>query len=468
MSGEAKTRFAPSPTGAIHLGNARTALFSYLLARKLGGTFLLRIEDTDVARNSEASYRAILDDLRWLGLEWDKGPERDGSNGPYRQSERSEIYDRMYRRLAEQELTYPCFCSPEVLAIQRKTQLAAGKPPRYAGTCARMNDKQIKAKLAEGLKPTLRFRVPTSKAVQFQDLVRGRQRFHSDDIGDFIIRRADGSAAFFFCNAVDDALMGVTHVLRGEDHLTNTPRQLLLLEAMGLRAPEYGHVSLIVGSDGTPLSKRHGSASVEDLRGRGYLPGAVNNMLARLGHAYDATGYMQLSELAAGFALNHVGSAPARFDENQLLHWQREAIAHSEAATLWTWCGEEVHARVPGADRDVFVHALHPNVLFPEEATEWAHIIYTDLRDCREDAKAAVAAADRSVFEGARQALAECGARYAEFSERLKALTPARGKKLFQPLRAALTGRLDGPDLASLFPLLGAERIHRRLERHLC
>ncbi|MGQ0657576.1 MAG: glutamate--tRNA ligase [Chromatiales bacterium] len=469
MSGEPiKTRFAPSPTGAMHLGNARTALFSYLLARKLGGTFLLRIEDTDTARNSEAYSKAILDDLAWLGLAWDEGPECDGGHGPYRQSERGAIYEELYRRLAEQGLTYPCFCSPEVLAMQRKTQLAAGRPPRYAGTCANLTDAEVREKQTQGLTPTLRFRVPPGRTLESEDMVHGGQRFATDDIGDFIIRRADGSAAFFFCNAIDDALMNVTHVLRGEDHLTNTPRQLLLLEALGFDAPAYGHVSLIVGRDGAPLSKRHGSASVEDLRARGLLPAAVNNTLARLGHYYESPRYMTLEQLASGFDTRHLGTASAHFDEKQLQHWQREAVLHADAATLWQWFGADVQALVPAAERETFVRAIRGNVLAPQDGSEWSHILYADDFPPAVEADAAIAQTEQTFFAGAVQAVDECGADYGAFIERLKTLTPLRGKALFQPLRAVLTGRLDGPELASLFPLLGKERIRRRLERHLC
>lgn len=469
MSGEPiKTRFAPSPTGELHLGNVRTALFSWLLARKQGGSFLLRIEDTDAARSSEAACAGILADLRWLGLAWDEGPQAGGPRGPYRQSERAAIYARMFALLEEKGLTYPCFCSPEALAVQRKTQLAAGKPPRYAGTCAALSGAQVQAKLDQGLKPTLRFRVPPGLAVQFHDLVRGRQRLHSDDIGDFVIRRADGSAAFFFCNAVDDALMGVTHVLRGEDHLTNTPRQLLLLEALGLPAPQYGHVSLILGADNAPLSKRHGSTSAGELRARGFLPGAVINCLARLGHFYESGAYLGLDELAQGFAVERLGAAPAHFDEAQLLHWQRQAVAHADAVALWHWFGAEVHSRVPAAGQEAFTHAVGANVVFPEDALPWAQILFSDACECRAEAQAAIAAADPRLFAVARQALDGAGSRYDRFIERLKGLTPLRGKALFQPLRAALTGRLDGPDLASLFPLLGEERIRRRLERNPC
>ncbi|MFI4922010.1 MAG: glutamate--tRNA ligase, partial [Gammaproteobacteria bacterium] len=261
-----RTRFAPSPTGHLHVGNARTALFCALLAARDSGAFILRIEDTDAARSHGDFETALREDLNWLGLHWQEGPDMGGPKGPYRQSERGESYAEHMQKLADRGLVYPCFCSAKELEMARKVQLAAGQPPRYAGTCAKLITAEIEARLAKGLKPALRFRVPETGETVFQDLVRGRQVFAHRDIGDFIIRRADGSPAFFFSNALDDALMGVTHVLRGEDHLANTPRQLLLLQALGLPAPSYAHLSLIVGQGGAPLSKREGGGSLKELR----------------------------------------------------------------------------------------------------------------------------------------------------------------------------------------------------------
>lgn len=277
------TRFAPSPTGALHLGNARTALFSFLLARSSGGRFILRIEDSDRGRGSEAHVSSQLSDLTWLGLSWDAGPDRDDGRGPYRQSERGSIYDGLYERLERQGQAYPCYCTPLELDVARRSQLAAGQPPRYPGTCRGLDAGERAARVAEGRQPALRFRVPEAERVEFDDLVRGPQSVAAASLGDFVLRRADGGAVFFFCNAVDDALMGVTQVLRGDDHLSNTPRQLLLLQALELPAPRYGHLALLVDASGAPLSKRRGSATVGELRERGYLAAAVGNYLLRLG-----------------------------------------------------------------------------------------------------------------------------------------------------------------------------------------
>lgn len=311
-----KTRFAPSPTGLMHLGNARTALFSALF----GDRFLLRIEDTDRERSRGEFVDELMTDLRWLGLNWDEGPETAEPDEAYFQSRRGAVYQRYYEELEQQGRAYFCFCSPRELEISRKIQMSSGRPPRYSGKCANLSPAEISRNLQEGLEPTLRFRVSKNETVEFDDLVRGPQKFATDDIGDFIIRRADGSSAFFFCNAIDDALMGVTHVVRGEDHLANTPRQMMILAALNLPIPQYAHISLILGDDGAPLSKRNGSRSLNQLREEGYFPVALLNMLARLGHHYDSDDIMDFRTLKARFDLSHLGKSPARFDIVHLDH----------------------------------------------------------------------------------------------------------------------------------------------------
>ena len=460
-----KTRFAPSPTGYLHLGNVRTALFNALLARRVNGQFVLRIEDTDQERSRPEYVAALLEDLRWLGLDWQEGPDIGGPCAPYAQSERGAIYAEYYQRLEAAEQVYPCFCTPAELALSRKAQRAAGRPPRYAGTCARLSAAERQARLEQGLQPTLRFRTPPGRRVEFIDWVRGAQRFASDDIGDFIIRRADGAPQFFFANAVDDALMGITQVLRGEDHLTNTPRQLLLLEALGLPAPEYGHLALIVGAEGGPLSKREGDLSLRELRATGYLPEALLNYLARLGHHYAQEGWMTLTELAAGFATEHLGRAPARYDEAQLLHGQAEALRHASPERLWTWMGVAVHELVAPTGRDEFIAAVRPNIQFPADAVFWAERFFGAAEmPLSDDSRAVIAAAGPGFFSHALAAYAEHGAAYQPLVEALKQRTGVKGKNLFMPLRAALTGETHGPELARILALLPPETVRRRLE----
>ncbi len=459
-----KMRFAPSPTGYLHLGNVRTALFNALLARRWGGRFLLRIEDTDQERSRPEYVAALLEDLRWLGLDWWEGPEVGGAHGPYAQSERTAIYAEYYRRLESTGQAYPCFCAPAELALNRKAQLAAGRPPRYAGPCTRLSADERQERLDRGLQPTLRFRVPLGRTVEFTDRVRGPQRFASDDIGDFVIRRADGSPQFFFANAVDDALMGITHVLRGEDHLTNTPRQLLLLEALGLPAPEYGHLALIVGTDGGPLSKREGDLSLRELRAAGYLPEALLNYLARLGHAYDRDEWMEPAELATDFAPEHLGRAPARYDPAQLLHWQSEAVRRADPERLWDWMGAAVHQQVSPDSRDDFIATVRPNIRFPADAHFWAERLFGAGLIPSDDGRAVIAAAGPAFFVHALAAYAQHGAALQPLVEDMKRRTGLKGKHLFMPLRAALTGETHGPELARVLDLMAPERVRHRLQ----
>jgi nondiscriminating glutamyl-tRNA synthetase len=458
-----KTRFAPSPTGQLHLGNVRTALFNWLLAQRTDGVFLLRIEDTDAERSRAQFTTGLQTDLHWLGLDWQEGPGVGGAQAPYAQSERAAIYEDKAAALEAQGKVYPCFCSVLELEMARKAQRAAGRPPRYPGTCAHLTAEQVAAKRAQGLVPTWRFRIPAGCHIEFDDLVRGPQRFASDDIGDFVIRRGDGSAAFFFSNAVDDGLMGVTHVLRGEDHLANTPRQILLLEALGLPVPHYGHIAMIVGADGAPLSKRSGSLSVAELQANGYMPLGVLNYLARLGHHFADESFMTRRQLAQGFDIAHLGRSPARYDAAQLLHWQQQAIAYTDDAALWDWMGEATHALVPDDVRDGFITLVRGNVRFPVEAQQWARIVFSDALTIEDAAREQLAQAAPQYFHHALEVLQAVGAEYDAFITALKMRAGVKGKALFMPLRAALTGTLHGPELAGVMRLMPLELMRKRL-----
>jgi len=460
-----KSRFCPSPTGHLHLGNTRTALFNVLLAQNQSGKFLLRIEDTDKSRSFEHYTQALIDDLRWLGLDWQEGPIVEGPHSPYFQSKRQAIYDEYYTKLIQHKLAYPCFCSDSELAIMRKVQLASGQPPRYDGKCLTLTTTQIEEKVAKGLLPTLRFHVPEQQTVEFTDLVRGIQRFNTNDIGDFIVRRADSTASFIFCNAIDDALMGVTHALRGDDHLTNTPRQLLVLKALGLPAPQYGHIALIVGNDGSPLSKRHGSRSLVELREEGFLPGAVVNYLARLGHSYKQTGYLSLAELAAHFSVQNLGSAPSRFDEEQLLYWQKSAFIKLSDEQAWRWLGKEIKDRVPEDKQDIFMRVIKPNLCFPRDSDVWIDNLFGPIPlDYSPEHCTILINAGALFFETAILIINQVSADFKAFSEQLMQTLQIKGKTLYEPLRVALTNQLHGPEMAGLFALLGAEKIKCRLE----
>jgi glutamyl-tRNA synthetase len=457
------TRFAPSPTGALHLGNARTALFNDLAARASGGRLVLRIEDTDAERSEEVLLQRLLEDLHWLGLEWTEGPDVGGPHAPYRQSERAEKYAHAVAILEAQGRVYPCFCSPEELKLSRRAQLAAGRPPRYAGTCTALSADEVARRKATGARPALRFRVPAGRTVEFTDLIHGEQRFATDDIGDFVILRADGSVAFFLGNAVDDADMGITLVLRGDDHLANTPRQILLLEALGRPAPQYGHLPLLLGASGAPLSKREGAASLHDLRSQGYLPGALCNYLVRLGHACGHDGWLETDEMPRYFDLARSSRSAAHFDEAQLRHWQREALMRATEAELLEWLGNRVAPLGEGARRAAFVTAVRGNLLFPADVEPLVRIVCD--RDVVPDDMAAgeIAAAGREFFEQAAAVWQAHGADFKGWTRAVGAATGRKGAALFMPLRAALTGSTHGPELAPLTDLMGAERVGERI-----
>ena len=464
------SRFAPSPTGALHLGNARTALFSFLLARAAGGHFLLRIEDSDRGRGGPEFIASQQADLAWLGINWDAGPDREDDRGPYRQSERSAIYDRLYERLERDGHSYPCYCTPVELDVARRAQLTAGQPPKYAGTCRELDAATRAARVAEGRVPALRFRVPDSGLVEFEDLVRGPQSVATATLSDFVLRRADGGPMFFFCNAVDDSLMGITHVLRGDDHLSNTPRQLLLLQALGMAAPRYGHLPLLVDSAGAPLSKRRGSATVGELRARGYLAAAVGNYLLRLGHTGAPDAWVEPGEFARHFKADRLGRAPAHFDIAQLDHWQREAVRRLTPEQAVQWLASELPADWSAAEQLELAGLLRDNLVFPADAADWLPVLRGELAPFAAADCSVLAEAGSAFFEAAIEAYREAGADIGALARELKQRTGRKGAALFMPLRIALTGRRDGPELAALLPaippaivrarLAGAARVH--------
>jgi len=450
-----KTRFCPSPTGFMHLGNLRTALFSALFAKSQNGQFLLRVEDTDKERSDIRYTKAILQDLEWLDLTW--------QDGPYFQSQRTEVYNKYYQQLEKAGLVYPCFCTKEQLALARKLQLSSGRPPRYPGTCTKLSQEEIEAKIAAGESYTLRFRVPEHKTIEFHDFVQGVHQFNSDDIGDFIVRRTNGTPPFMFCNAIDDALMGVTHVLRGADHVANTPNQIIILEALGLPIPQYGHISLIMGYDGTPLSKRHGSSSIADMRENGYLPGAIINYLARLGHRYKDNNFMIIKELADKFEVEHLSKSSAKFDHSQLIHWQKVALSRLGYDEIWDWMGEAVHSLVPSTLKELFTTTVTPNVVFPEDAYFWAQVLFVEISALDDEKKQIIQVAGKQYYETTLKALNQVGNDYAKVMDVLRTELGVKGKALFMPLRLALTGETHGPELANIFQLLSVSEIEKRL-----
>ncbi len=458
-------RFAPSPTGELHLGNARTALFNFLLARRSGGRFILRIEDTDIERSRESHTAALMEDLHWLGIDWDAGPDREDERGPYRQSQRSALYAGYFEVLERKGRIYPCFCSPLELEISRKSLVAAGRPPRYSGVCRGLSPEQQAQKRAQGIAPTMRFGVPAGHRIAFVDFVHGPQSFLSDDIGDFVVRRSDGSANFFFSNAVDDARMGVTLVLRGEDHLTNTPRQLMILGALDLPAPAYGHVSLIVGADGAPLSKRHGATSVREFRQQGFTPQALTNHLFRLGHSTSEHGFLSIEDMVRVFDPGHLGRAPSRFDEQQLRVWQKEAAHRMPVEVARKWLADVLPAGVDEKSLGAFIAAVLPNVVLPEDARPWVDVVFGGPLALEPADEEFVRSVGTTFFSAAASAAAQSGNDLPAIAGAAKAATGRKGAELYMPLRGALTGRTHGPELAPLLKAMPPGKAYERLAR---
>ncbi len=452
-----KTRFAPSPTGLMHVGNLRAALFNFLLTRQIGGHFVLRIEDTDLERSEDRFSKSLLEDLSWLGILWDEGP--------FYQSQRQNIYDDYYAVLEKEAKVYPCFCTESELALSRKLQLSRGEPPRYAGTCMQLSEAQKTQKLAEGLKPTLRFHIPKGGVVEFVDAVKGPQRFLCDHIGDFIIRRGDGTPPFMFCNAIDDATMGVTHALRGDDHLTNTPRQILLLQALGLAVPRYGHFPTILGSDGTRLAKRSGSRSVQELREAGYHPLALLNYLARLGHYYEDQTFKTLIALSKEFKLSHISHSPAHYDNEQLHFWQKETLHRLSVKEWWDFVLNtvpELLSEIPAEKQMDFASMIQPNVVMPHEALAWAKALFAKDLPLMGEAASAILNAGPEFFQTALDIPIQD---FKAWLSLFQAKIPLKGKALFFPLRGALTGEVHGPELAQVFKIMTPALLTNRLEK---
>lgn len=459
-----RVRFAPSPTGHLHVGNARTALFNWLLARGQGGTFILRIEDTDVERSTKESEQAILNDLRWMGLQWDEGVEAGGDFGPYRQTERLQSYADHAARLLAEGKGYYCFCSAETLDAQRKAQLAAALPPKYAGTCRNIPLADAAARRAKGEPAVIRLRVPAGREVAFTDVVRGLVTFHTGVIGDPVLVRSDGIPAYNFAVVIDDQQMQVTHVIRGEDHISNTPRQILLYEAFGYPPPLFAHLSLVMGPDHAPLSKRHGATSVREFREKGYLPEALVNYLALIGWSPGQNEeLLPAEELARRFRLENVAHSAGVFDEDKLAWANRHYLKLCAPARLAELA--EPHLRARGQ----IVGALSP------EAVTWLeHVLpgmaasvdrLPQLAD-RLDAVFRTPGAPLEIEAGLPEvaaALAEelgGGLRLVDkdtfraLAGRVKDRTGLKGKSLFHPIRVILTGAAEGPELDLVVPAI--------------
>ena len=472
LSAGPRVRFAPSPTGQLHVGNARTALFNWLIARGQNGTFLLRMEDTDFDRSTEASDRSVLEDLRWLGLDWDEGVGVGGTHGPYRQSERLDIYRAHAERLLQSGHAYHCFCSAEALDADRQAALRAGRPPMYSGTCRRIPADAARSRVAAGESAVIRLRVPPNRGVAFDDLVRGQVRFETEVIGDPVLVRSDGVPAYNFAVVVDDALMGISMVVRGEDHISNTPRQVLLYEALGYTPPQFAHVSMVLGPDHTKLSKRHGATSVREFRERGILPEALTNYLALLGWAPgEGEELLALPEMAKRFRVEDVGHSAGVFDPEKLAwvnrHYMKEASPERLAALAAPFVAAAGWG-LPATDADWrFLESLVVAAIGSVDCLADLPLRVRFLFDYSADVALADPAVRAEVTEslpaGVVRALAadlagsERLADTAAFraaATRVRQATGAKGKDLFHPIRLVLTGEASGMELDLAVPLI--------------
>lgn len=434
------TRFAPSPTGRLHVGNIRTALHNWLLARKAGGKFVLRIDDTDAERSKEEYVEAIREDLAWLGM----APDEEE-----RQSARLSLYDDAFEKLKAAGRVYPCYETAQELDLKRKIQLGRGLPPTYDRGALALSDQERAAKEAEGIAPHWRFKLDHDEPISWDDGVRGPQKFDPAQLSDPVIRRGDGSWLYMLPSAADDIAMGVTDVLRGEDHVSNTAVQIQMFTALDAAPPRFAHEALLVGSEGK-LSKRLGSLGCDAFRDQGIEPEALVALLARLGTSQPVEAIADRAVLVDTFDLSTFGRAPARFGDDELAR-VNTAIVHAMDYA-------DAAARLPqGMDEQAWL-AIRPNLEKVGDAAEWWSIVTGPI------AAAELEAEDKAFLLQAAEALAASGDDWKALTSALKEQTGRKGKVLFLPLRLALTGMGHGPDMASLLPLIGTEEALKRLQ----
>jgi glutamyl-tRNA synthetase len=433
------TRFAPSPTGRLHVGNVRAALHNWMLARRHGGRFLLRIDDTDRARSEETFVAAIRADLAWLGLHPD---------GEERQSARFARYDAVFETLRAAGRVYPAYETQQELDLKRKVLLGRGLPPIYDRAALGLSDADRARLEADGVRPHWRFRLDHDAPIQWEDMIRGPQAFDPRSMSDPVIRRADGSWLYLLPSVIDDVDLGITHVVRGEDHVTNTALQLQMFDAMAARAPAFAHEALLTGTEGK-LSKRLGSLGLDELRAEGIEPAALISLLARLGTSDPVVPTADATPLIESFDLSRFGRAPARFDEKELAQVNARIVHQLPYAA--------VADRLPAGMDDAAWEAVRPNLSAVAEAGDWWSVIHGEVTPTGEDQEflATAAAVARTIDWAADP--------WHALTDRLKTETGRKGKALFLPLRRALTGRDHGPDMAALLPLIGRERAVTRL-----
>ncbi|MFK4567710.1 glutamate--tRNA ligase [Enterococcus sp. UD-01] len=481
-----RVRYAPSPTGHLHIGNARTALFNYLFARHNDGDFIIRIEDTDQKRNIEDGEKSQLENLAWLGMDWDESPEKPGEYGPYRQSERGEIYQPLIDQLLVSNRAYKCYCTEEELEAEREAQRARGEMPHYAGKCAHLTPSEQAEKEAQGLQPVVRFRVPRNTSYTFNDIVKGEIVFESDNIGgDFVIQKRDGMPTYNFAVAVDDHMMKITHVLRGDDHIANTPKQLMVYEAFGWKAPIFGHMTLIINSEtGKKLSKRDESILqfIEQYRELGYLPEAMFNFTALLG--WSPVGEDEIfsqDELIKIFDPERLSKSPAAFDAKKLEWVNNQYIKQLDLDVLTNMCIPYLAAdgrieTAPSAEKlewlKKVVRLYQPQMSYAAEIVSLSELFFNE-HPVLDDAAKEVLAGETvpqvlKAFKAQLEAMEVVDVQ--NIKAGIKAVqkeTGVKGKNLFMPIRVAVSGQMHGPELGDTIELLGKEKALDHLNKVL-
>lgn len=470
-----RVRFAPSPTGSLHVGGARTALFNWLYAKNQGGKMILRIEDTDKARSTLESEQAVLRDLAWLGIKWDEGPDVGGPYGPYRQSERKDMYKKYVDQLVEAGVAYPCFCTDEELEKMKAEAEEKKLPPIYRGKWAHASKEEVEAEMAKGTPYCYRFRVPKNEIIKINDIVRGEVKWNTDTLGDFVLLRSNGLPVYNFCVAIDDASMKITHVLRAEEHLPNTLRQVLIYKALGFPIPAFGHMSLILAPDKSKLSKRHGATSVGEFKEEGFLAPAMVNFLSLLGWN-DGTEQEIFTEeeLCSKFTLDRITKSGAVFDKTKLSWMNGQHLRALDPATMQSMIGQalkdaslvkEVDSPFAKAAVDIVANSLElvndaekevlPLLGYPLSDTlgsDPAKKILDD--DFAQVARAVVAAYDSGDLQ---QAIAGEPKGFKDWINSIGKEQERKGKRLFMPIRIALTGRMQGPDVGEVMRFLSLE-----------
>lgn len=474
-----RVRFAPSPTGPLHIGGARSALFNYLFAKRYGGDFILRMEDTDLERSTQESEENIKKSLEWLGIDWNEGIDRGGPHEPYRQTERLSLYQKAIDRLLKSGHAYECYCTEEECEEERQKLIEKGETPCYLGKCRHLTGEEKKQLALDGRKPTIRFRVPDDTRITINDLVRGEVSFETEGMGDYIIVKSDGIPTYNFAVVLDDADMNITHVIRGEEHLSNTPRQVLIYQALGIKMPEFAHVSLILGKDRSKMSKRHGSTSVVAYQSQGYLPAALVNFLALLGWSPEGEEEIfSMAELIAQFSLERVSKSPAVFDMDKL-KWINGMYIRGMSL-------KELKPLI----LPYLIEAGFVQENLSAEENDWVNLVIDALQkylSCLEDVNGLL-----KLFSGEQVSFETEEARgvlqqefvpqvvnlffnkinhedsltpevVKGFLKQIRKETGLGGGQVFMPLRVALTGQMHGPDLDKLAAILGKKVVLARL-----